>query len=136
VGAGGPKTLRLAGEVGDGTLLGAPTSPEQVAQAVAAIEEGRTAAGRTDELPVVVNLIAATGPGAAARVSAELARLGENGRPAGDLAAAGDAPEVAAAVRRWADAGATTVLLQPTLDEPDPEGFLRFAAQQVRPLLG
>jgi alkanesulfonate monooxygenase SsuD/methylene tetrahydromethanopterin reductase-like flavin-dependent oxidoreductase (luciferase family) len=136
VGASGPKTLRLAGEVGDGTLLTAATTPEQVTQAIAAIEEGRAAAGRADGLPVVVNLLAATGPGAADRVAAELVRMGETGRPAADLAVAGDAAEVAAAVRRWAGAGATTVLLQPTLDEPDPEGFLRFAAQQVRPLLG
>jgi len=34
-----------------------------------------------------------------------------------------------------AGAGATTVVLQPTADEPDPEGFVRFAAEQVRPLV-
>jgi hypothetical protein len=42
---------------------------------------------------------------------------------------------VAAAVRRLAEAGADTVVLQPTGDEPDPEGFVRFAAEEVRPLV-
>lgn len=48
---------------------------------------------------------------------------------------AGDADAVAKAVQRLADAGADTVILQPTADEPDPEGFLRFVAGEVRPLV-
>jgi hypothetical protein len=27
------------------------------------------------------------------------------------------------------------VVLQPTADDPDPEGFMRFVAEQVRPLV-
>jgi alkanesulfonate monooxygenase SsuD/methylene tetrahydromethanopterin reductase-like flavin-dependent oxidoreductase (luciferase family) len=42
---------------------------------------------------------------------------------------------VADAVRRWADAGADIVVLQPTADDPDPEGFVRFVASEVRPLV-
>jgi hypothetical protein len=42
---------------------------------------------------------------------------------------------MAAAVRRYADAGAHTVVLQPTMDEPDVEGFVRFVGQQVDPLV-
>ncbi len=38
-------------------------------------------------------------------------------------------------MRRLTEAGAGTVVLQPTADEPDPEGFVRFAAEEVRPLL-
>ena len=30
---------------------------------------------------------------------------------------------------------ADTVILQPTGDEPDPVGFVRFVAEQVRPLV-
>lgn len=52
-----------------------------------------------------------------------------------DLGVAGDAEAVADAVRRLAEAGADTVILQPTGDEPDPEGFVRFAAERVRPLV-
>ena len=48
---------------------------------------------------------------------------------------AGDAAAIAAGVQRFADAGADSVILQPTEDEPDPEGFVRFVAQEVRPLV-
>jgi alkanesulfonate monooxygenase SsuD/methylene tetrahydromethanopterin reductase-like flavin-dependent oxidoreductase (luciferase family) len=52
-----------------------------------------------------------------------------------DIGVAGDARAVAEAVRRWVDAGADTVVLQPTHDDPDPEGFVRFVAREVRPLV-
>lgn len=42
---------------------------------------------------------------------------------------------VADAVTWWADAGADTVVLQPTVDDPDPEGFVRFVAGEVGPLV-
>jgi alkanesulfonate monooxygenase SsuD/methylene tetrahydromethanopterin reductase-like flavin-dependent oxidoreductase (luciferase family) len=81
----------------------------------------------------VVYLHAATGPGAEQRMEAERILWGyEAGR---DFCAVGDANAVAAAVRRWAEAGADTVVLQPTPDDPDPEGFMRFVAHQVRPLV-
>jgi hypothetical protein len=35
-------------------------------------------------------------------------------------------------VRRYAAAGADTVVLQPTVDDPEPEGFVRFAAEVAR----
>jgi len=31
--------------------------------------------------------------------------------------------------------GCRQVVLQPTADEPDPEGFVRFVAREVRPLV-
>ncbi|EPD55050.1 hypothetical protein HMPREF1211_07951 [Streptomyces sp. HGB0020] len=51
------------------------------------------------------------------------------------LGVAGDAGTVAKAVGRLAEAGADTVILQPTGDEPDPEGFVRFVAEEVRSLV-
>ncbi|MFG2551605.1 LLM class flavin-dependent oxidoreductase [Streptomyces sp. NPDC048581] len=134
-GVTGPRSLRLAGEVADGTLLTASTSPEGVRRARQLIDEGRESAGRAgaEPHPVVVYLLAATGPDAAARVKAELAAEGLASVP--DLGVAGDAGTVAKAVQRLADAGADTVVLQPTGDEPDPEGFVRFAAEEVRPLV-
>jgi alkanesulfonate monooxygenase SsuD/methylene tetrahydromethanopterin reductase-like flavin-dependent oxidoreductase (luciferase family) len=134
-GATGPRSLRLAGEAADGTLLTASTSPEGVRRARQLIGEGRASAGRTGDEPhqVVVYLLTATGPDGPARLKAELEAEGLGSVP--ELGVAGDAAAVAEAVRRLADAGADTVVLQPTGDEPDPEGFVRFAAEEVRPLV-
>ncbi|MGW1727067.1 LLM class flavin-dependent oxidoreductase [Streptomyces sp. NPDC002306] len=133
-GATGPRTLRLSGEAADGTVLTASTAPDGVRRARRLIDEGREAARRTDPHRIVVYLLAATGPDATARLRAELAYEGVADVPG--LGVAGDATAVAEAVRRLADAGADTVILQPTGDEPDPEGFVRFTAEEVRPLLG
>ncbi|MFI6011780.1 LLM class flavin-dependent oxidoreductase [Streptomyces sp. NPDC051243] len=136
-GVTGPRSLRLAGEAADGTLLTASTSPEVLRRARQLIDEGRESAGRAgtgaEPHPVVVYLLTATGPDGAARLKAELAAEGLGSVP--DLGVAGDAGAVAKAVQRLADAGADTVVLQPTGDEPDPEGFVRFVAEEVRPLV-
>ena len=78
---------------------------------------------------MVVYLLAATGPGAQERLTAEFHRAG-----APDIGVAGDAHAIAEAVERWASAGADTVVLQPTIDD-DPEAFVRFVAGEVRPLV-
>ncbi|NEA62537.1 LLM class flavin-dependent oxidoreductase [Streptomyces sp. SID12488] len=136
-GATGPRSLRLAGEVADGTVLHAGTAPDGVRRARRLIEEGRVAAGRTDAAGhihrVVVYLLAATGPHAGDRLRAELTAEGVASVP--DLGVAGDAGAVARAVGRLVEAGADTVILQPTGDEPDPEGFVRFVAEDVQPLV-
>ncbi len=110
VGAIGQRTLKLSGEAGDGTVLVAGIGPDEVRNARALIAEGQAAAGRGDAHPVVVHLAVA-------------------GR---------DASAVAAAVRGLAEAGADTVILQPSPERADLdhfERFVRFAAEQVRPLL-
>ena len=133
-GGTGPRTVRLTGEAADGTVLTANTSPEGVRQARRLVEEGRAAAGRTAEAHrTVVYLLAATGPGAAERLRAELVAEGVGGDP--EIGVAGDAEAVAKAVQRLVEAGADSVVLQPTGDEPDPEGFVRFVAEDVRPLV-
>ncbi|WP_371645266.1 LLM class flavin-dependent oxidoreductase [Streptomyces mirabilis] len=132
-GAGGPRSLRLSGAAADGTVLTAATGPEGVRRARRLIDEGRESAGRTDHHRVVVYLHAATGPDAAARLRAEIEANGEDPLP--EHGVAGDAGAVAKAVQRLAEAGADTVVLQPTADEPDPEAFVRFAAEEVRPLV-
>ena len=48
---------------------------------------------------------------------------------------AGDADTVADAVRRLAEIGATSVVLQPTEDEPDLAGFVEFVGRDVRSAL-
>ncbi|WP_327684107.1 LLM class flavin-dependent oxidoreductase [Streptomyces sp. NBC_00467] len=131
-GAVGPRSLRLTGEAADGTILDASMSPDAVRNARQLIDEGREAARRTGPHKIVVYLHTATGPGAAERLKAELAD-GNGGST--ELGVAGDADTIARFVERLAAAGADTVVLQPTPDEPDPEGFVRFVAEEVRPLV-
>jgi len=133
-GATGPRTLRLSGEAADGTVLTASTPPDGVRRARRLIDEGRASAGRgADPHEIVVYLLTATGPDATARLRTELTAEGVASVP--DLGVAGDAGAVAKAVQRLAEAGADTVILQPTADEPDPEAFVRFVAEHVRPLV-
>ncbi|MFF5495186.1 LLM class flavin-dependent oxidoreductase [Streptomyces aquilus] len=133
-GATGPRTLRLTGEAADGTILTASTTADGVRRARQLIDEGRgEAPGGHGSHRVVVYLLTATGPDATRRLHAELADEGLQDVP--DLGVAGDAGAVAKAVQRLAEAGADAVILQPTGDEPDPEGFVRFAAEDVRPLV-
>ncbi|MCN9244443.1 LLM class flavin-dependent oxidoreductase [Streptomyces sp. RY43-2] len=132
-GVTGPRSLRLSGEAADGTILTASNAPEQVRRARGLIDEGRETAGRTDPHHVVIYLRAATGPDAEARLRAEIEADGDG--TGAEHGVAGDAETVARAVRQLADAGADTVILQPTADEPDHEAFIRFVAQEVRPLV-
>jgi alkanesulfonate monooxygenase SsuD/methylene tetrahydromethanopterin reductase-like flavin-dependent oxidoreductase (luciferase family) len=122
VGAIGHKTLRLSGELAQGTILVGGTTPDGVRAA-------RQEIAAADH-KVVLFLPAATGAGAAERLAEQQRRYGQK-----EPGVAGDAAVVAEGVRRWADAGATTVVLQPTVDEPDIEGFMRFVAREVRPLV-
>ncbi len=133
VGAVGPRTLQLSGEVADGTILTMGVSPDELRAAVVEVERGRATGGRTGPHRVTISVLAATGPDAEERLHRDYARWEVD--PTKDVGVAGDAEAVAAAVRRWADAGATTVVIQPTMDEPDIEGFLRFVTTEVRPLL-
>jgi alkanesulfonate monooxygenase SsuD/methylene tetrahydromethanopterin reductase-like flavin-dependent oxidoreductase (luciferase family) len=105
-GAIGPRTLRLSGEAADGTVLVAGTGPAEVRRARELIAEGQAAAGRVGEHRLVVYL----------DVSDH------------------DAARTAAAVGGLAEAGADTVVLQPSR-ELDPERLVRFAVEEVRPLL-
>jgi alkanesulfonate monooxygenase SsuD/methylene tetrahydromethanopterin reductase-like flavin-dependent oxidoreductase (luciferase family) len=101
-GATGDRTLRLSGEVADGTILVAETTPEEVRRARGLIDEGRAAARRDDEHRLIVN-IRVPGVGAA------------------------DAVEVAGGVRSLGAAGADTVVLQPAHESLDPVDMIRFA---------
>jgi alkanesulfonate monooxygenase SsuD/methylene tetrahydromethanopterin reductase-like flavin-dependent oxidoreductase (luciferase family) len=123
IGATGPRTLALAGELAAGTILTGGTSPDGVRTA-----KGHIGAGPEHEL--VVFLPAATGPGAAQRLAEQQRRYGLD-----DPGVAGDAQAVAGGIARWVEAGATTVVLQPTGDDPAPEAFVRFVAEEVRPLV-
>jgi alkanesulfonate monooxygenase SsuD/methylene tetrahydromethanopterin reductase-like flavin-dependent oxidoreductase (luciferase family) len=133
VGAGGPRTLRLSGEIADGTIVSAGTAPDRVRAACALVDEGRAAGGRTGPHPIVAYLHAATGPDSVDRLESERQRWGYESMA--EVSATGGAAAVAEAVSRWAEAGADTVVLQPTPDDPDPAGFFRFVATEVRSLV-
>ncbi len=131
-GAIGPKSLRLVGEVADGAIITAGYSPSALVEARNLVDRGSAAADR-NPIPVVAYLHAATGPDAAERMERE--RVTWKYDSIADRSVVGDAAAVAAAVTALAGAGADTVVLQPTPDDPDPEGFVRFVAQDVRPLV-
>ena len=108
VGARGPKTVSLAGEVGDGVLLDAQlvTGADEtgyVAESVERVGAAATAAGRP--APQVVTFV-------------------EVDPQAPDLAA-----RVATTVEGLVAAGATTVILQGTGEAPDPAPLIAALAR-------
>jgi alkanesulfonate monooxygenase SsuD/methylene tetrahydromethanopterin reductase-like flavin-dependent oxidoreductase (luciferase family) len=107
IGGVGPNSLRVSGEVGDGTILVSDTRIDDLPRILALIHDGRTAGGRPGDHQITVFTSARTG----------------------------DAEQTASEVRAWAAAGAHRVVLEPSADEPDPVGFVRFTAEQVQPLV-
>jgi alkanesulfonate monooxygenase SsuD/methylene tetrahydromethanopterin reductase-like flavin-dependent oxidoreductase (luciferase family) len=125
--AEGPKTLRLSGEVADGTVLDSGHTAAEYAVATASIREARAAAGRTGDHDVVAYVVAAFGPDAEARA---LADVGDKPDPA-ERALWGEPAEVAAAAQRFFDAGVDDVVLLPA-SRGDIAEFYRAAAEVAR----
>lgn len=123
VAATGPKSLRLAGEVGDGVVLEGSVGVVGLPAALERVAEGRAAAGRNGEAFRVIQFVCGgTGPDAAARLRAELTSWGQDvadDERLADYALWGDALALAEGVRRLGAAGADTVAIQPTEDDPD-----------------
>ncbi|WP_203900236.1 LLM class flavin-dependent oxidoreductase [Virgisporangium aliadipatigenens] len=132
-GAIGPRSMRLVGGSADGAVVVAGTSPAALTEAISLLNEGAHAASRPEPVPVVLYVHAATGPTADERMEGERERWGYESTV--DRVVTGDAKAIAAAVRTWAAAGAQTVILQPTPDEPDLEGFIEMVARDIRPLV-
>ncbi|MEO6411885.1 MAG: LLM class flavin-dependent oxidoreductase [Pedococcus sp.] len=119
----GAKTVRLTGEVGDGTVLPGGSNPDRVARTRELVLEGRAAAGRDDPYELVVFASAAFGGEAArAQLADDLVRWTGSADPA--LMVVGDTADVAAAIEPFFTAGATTVLLQPREEETDLARFM------------
>jgi 5,10-methylenetetrahydromethanopterin reductase len=133
LGGGGPRSLALAGELGDGVMLGTAMTVNEVRQAFSTANEAAPRVGAGAPSQGVVTIIAATGEGADQRVAEEIGRWGKPSHP--DRGASGDADAIAEAIRGLALAGATSVVVQPTEDEPDLEGFIHFLGAEVAPLL-
>ena len=129
----GRRTFELIGRVADGAIITGGTSPADLQDMLRLIDQTRVAAGRAGDYPVIAYVMAATGADADDRVRRAIAL---SGLKAGDEAAAtGDATAIAAVVRRYVAAGAHTVVLEPTVDEPDVVGFVRFVGREVQPLV-
>ncbi|WP_374316172.1 LLM class flavin-dependent oxidoreductase [Microbacterium sp.] len=107
--AEGPKTLRLSGEVADGTVLDSGHTPEEVRVAVEAIRGARADAGRPGVHDVVSYVVAAFGPDAEARAIAD---VGDKPDPA-ERAVWGEPAEVAERLRPFFDAGVDDVVFLP-----------------------
>ena len=105
LGARGPKTIRLAGEVADGVLLDSITDADVVRRARRLVDQGRDDSGRTG----------------AALVSAytQLDCAGDQ---------AGLRHRVADRVRDLSGAGADAVIVQATSENPDPRPLIEALA--------
>jgi len=128
IGGGGPVTLRLAAELGDGVLL---------ANTLTLDELDAAAATTGPDQPLVITVIAATGEGAAERVDADLReqRSDADQQRQGYAVAHGDAASIAAQLLDLAARGVTNVTIEATADEPDVDGLIAFLGREVRPLL-
>lgn len=135
LGGRGPKSLRFAAHVADGTLLDAGQGEEEIMHACGLIadERHKNTPLRAEHHDVFAILIAATGRGADERVRKEIARW--NPSPAPDIGVSGDAADIASAVNRLAQLGVTSVAIQPTEDEPELNGFIEFLGSEVKPRL-
>lgn len=109
VGAVGPRTLELAGRIGDGVILTGETTLDKLRDAVAQVQVGRDA-GRHESAAEVVVFVTVTDQPAAA--------------------------EVAEKVGEYVAAGATTVALLSVGDAaPRLADFTRFVGREVQPLI-
>jgi alkanesulfonate monooxygenase SsuD/methylene tetrahydromethanopterin reductase-like flavin-dependent oxidoreductase (luciferase family) len=130
--AGGPKTLRLSGELATGTVISGGTTPDALRVAVANIQTGIAQRPEPAVHSVVTYLLCTTGPDARADLLAEIAHWELD--PADDVGVHGTADEIAHGARRWIDAGADTIVLQPTAGA-DIEDYVRFIGAEVQPLI-
>jgi len=109
IGAAGPRTLQLAGRLGDGVILAGDTTVDELRDAMIHVRLGQRESGH-EVAPEVVVFLAVT-----------------------DRTSAAD---VAAGVNEYVAVGATTVaLLSVGDDAPALTNFIRFAGDEVRPLI-
>ncbi|TDZ98643.1 LLM class flavin-dependent oxidoreductase [Mycobacteroides salmoniphilum] len=127
IGANGPRSLRLAGRLGDGTLLTSMVPAGTVAAHCALIDPGpghRIFLSRTISVGPDATQLIANDPGHYPGISFDAsASIG------------GDTTEVAAQLHALRDLGVTDFIASPTGNEPDLIGYIHSLGQDVRPLL-
>lgn len=127
--AEGPKTLRLSGEVADGTVLDSRRSPAELAAQIEAVREGR--AGRSGDHDIVAYVVAAFGQGAEERVRADFAGQPSPRNHAG-RALWGTPGDVAREAEAFFAAGVDAVVLLPAGGGDDLASFYADAAEVAR----
>jgi alkanesulfonate monooxygenase SsuD/methylene tetrahydromethanopterin reductase-like flavin-dependent oxidoreductase (luciferase family) len=132
LGATGPRTLSLSGELGSGTVITGGTTPDGVREARQHILAGIAKRSEPKPHSTVVYVVCATEPDPARKVRDELLHWQYD--PSEDLAAYGTPEEIAAAATRWIDAGADTIVFQPSADA-DIETFVNVIGRRVQPLI-
>lgn len=130
VGGGGPKSLALAAEVGDGVLLGAPQAVDEV-RAMAELAVRTTGESR----PLGVGVITAVGEGAVERAEADTVAWRPEGLEPAEGYAAGTPEQIAARFRAYADAGATRIIAQAPRHDEHVDELVRVLGREVLPLL-
>jgi alkanesulfonate monooxygenase SsuD/methylene tetrahydromethanopterin reductase-like flavin-dependent oxidoreductase (luciferase family) len=130
IGATGPRTLQLAGELGDGVVLDSVMSPARIVQALTDVDSGTATGRRRADFVSVLYLRAFLGDGAAEQLDRETAPAMAGGVRGHGVA--GGLSEVVQEVLRCAAAGATSVILQPSAVDSDIEGYVDFAARVAR----
>jgi alkanesulfonate monooxygenase SsuD/methylene tetrahydromethanopterin reductase-like flavin-dependent oxidoreductase (luciferase family) len=133
LGGGGPKSVRMAAELGDGVMLSNALTDDEVRDICDRVATARQDVGASPGADIVACQIVVTGPGASERLDREVVIWGKE--PGRGVGVAGGAEEIAASVRRLAGFGVTSVAIQPAVDEPDLEAFIDFLGGEVRPLL-
>lgn len=113
MGAVGPRSMALCGEVADGILIDSITTADGIREALSLMAEGWQASGRSGD----------------PQVAAYTRTYGEDEQEF-------LAEVVAQVVTDRFQAGATTVVLQPSATTQDIESYLAFVRDQVRPLIG
>ncbi|WP_219415969.1 LLM class flavin-dependent oxidoreductase [Pseudonocardia nigra] len=94
IGARGPKTLHLAGELADGVILDSGITADGVRAARRSVQEGRAAAERTDPFRILVYVeVDATSPALAAQIDKSVEELGAAGADALIFQGTGEAPD-------------------------------------------
>lgn len=126
----GPKTLRLSGELAAGTVITQGTSPDALSAAIAHVRAGEAVSVRPQRNSIVTYVLCASGPDGQRDLVDEYTRW--NLDPAGNFGLHGDADAIASGARRWIDAGADTIVLQPPLGA-DIEQFVTFVGREVQP---
>ena len=129
----GPRTLEMLGGVAAGVLIDSGNSPADLRAAAGLVTAGARASGRDDDPEILLLVHAVRGADARARLASYVGEL--SGDPDPETGMAGDAAPVAEGIRRYAEAGAATVLVRPPEDEPDIEGWIRWIGTEVAPLV-